>query len=187
MFQHVSDAAGGAGKVKIQERTEQGPTQAWAVGDGGIDRANRRDPLADEVKGFAQQRGLQAVCHASLDFSADMDGFLAKGCVEGQRLLNRYRRGRMSAYDLYQRNQVRRVEWMADQHTFGMACRSILDFADQDAGGACGYQRVRRRRGIDSRNEIAFDIDPLGTILLNEGGPCDCACEIAFEFQRSPS
>jgi hypothetical protein len=71
---------------------------------------------------------------------------------------------------------VRWVEWMADQHTFGMACRRILDFTDQDAGGACGYQRVRRRRGIDPRNEIAFDIDPLGTNLLNEDGLCDSAC-----------
>jgi len=29
MFQHMRDAAGAAGQVKIQERTEQGPTQAW--------------------------------------------------------------------------------------------------------------------------------------------------------------
>src|SRR5258706_15929996 len=130
MFQHMRDAAGAAGKMKIQERTEQGPTQAWPVGDGGIDLANRRDPLADEVKGFAQQRGLQAVCHASLDFSADMDRFLAKGCVEGQRLLNRYRRGRMSAHDLYQRNQVRRVELMAPPETFGRGCRPVLEFSD---------------------------------------------------------
>src|SRR5258706_14614698 len=99
MFQHMRDAAGAAGRMKIQERTEQGPTQAWAVGDGGIDRANRRDPLADEVKGFAQQRGLQAVCHASLDFSADIYGFLSKGCVEAQRLPNRYPPGRMSPPD----------------------------------------------------------------------------------------
>ena len=183
MFQHMSDAAGAAGKMKIQERTEQRPTQARAVSDGGIDLANGGDPLADEVKGFAPQRGLQTVGHVSLDFPADMDGLLANGCIEGQRLLNRYRRGRMSAHDFYQGNQVRRVEWMAEQHTFGMMCRRILDFADQDAGGASGYQRVRRRRGIDPRNEIAFDIDALGTILLNEGGLCDCACEIAVEFQ----
>src|SRR5258705_4714238 len=145
MFQQVSDAAGAAGKVKIQERTEQCPTQAWTVSDGGIDLANRRDPLADEVKGFAQQRGLQAVCHASLDFPAYMDGFLAKGCIEGQRLLNRYRRGRMSAYDLYQRNQVRRGEWMADPHTLGKGWPRLLEFADQDARGTCGYPRVRQR------------------------------------------
>src|SRR5258705_7199440 len=138
MFQQVSDAAGAAGKVKIQERTEQCPTQAWTVSDGGIDLANRRDPLADEVKGFAQQRGLQAVCHASLDFPAYMDGFLAKGYIEGQSLLNRYRRGRMSAYDLYQRNQVRRGEWMARQHQLRVAGFRHFDFAVQDGGGACG-------------------------------------------------
>ncbi len=162
MFQHMSDAAGAAGKVKIQERTEQGPTQAGAVGDGGVDLANRRDPLADEVKGFAPQRGLQPVGDVPLDFPPNMNGFLAKGRVEGQRLFNRYRRGRMSAHDLYQGNKVRRVEWMAEQHTFGMTRRRILDFADQDAGGACRYQRVRRRSRIDPRNEIAFDIERSG-------------------------
>src|SRR6267142_2742369 len=123
MFQHMRDAAGSAGKMKIEKRTEQSPTQAGPVGDGDIDLAYGRDTLADEVKGFAPQRGLQAVGHVSLDFPADTDWFLAKGCIEGQRLLNCFRRRRMSAHDFYQGNQVRRVEWMADQHTFGMVCR----------------------------------------------------------------
>src|SRR5258708_12415235 len=131
-------AAGADGKMKIQVRTELGPTQAWGVGDVGIVLANRRDPLADEVKGFAQQRGLQAVCHASLDFSADMDGFLAKGCVEGQRLLNRYRRGRMSAHDLYQRNQVRRGERTAHPPPPLIASPPLLSFSRSHPRGPFG-------------------------------------------------
>src|SRR5260370_28788914 len=136
MFQHMSDAAGAAGKVKIQERTEQGPTQAGAVGDGGVDLANRRDPLADEVKGFAPQRGLQPVGDVPLDFPPNMNGFLAKGRVEGQRLFNRYRRGRMSAHDLYQGNKVRRVGWMAGQDPFWLKRRRTLYFAAQGSRGA---------------------------------------------------
>ena len=84
---------------------------------------NASRPLADEVKSFAPQRCLQAVGQVSLDFPADMDGFLAKGCIEGQRLLNRYGRGRMAGLDFYQGNQVRRIEWMAEQHTL---CRAAL-------------------------------------------------------------
>jgi hypothetical protein len=55
MFQHMRDAAGSAGKMKIEKRTEQSPTQAGPVGDGDIDLAYGRDTLADEVKGFAPQ------------------------------------------------------------------------------------------------------------------------------------
>jgi hypothetical protein len=47
--------------------------------------------------------------------------------------------------------------------------------------GPC--RRSRRFAMLSDANEIAFDIDPLGTILLNEDGPCDGACEIAVEFQ----
>src|SRR5882762_11408887 len=126
MFQHMRDAAGSAGKMKIEKRTEQSPTQAGPVGDGDIDLAYRRDTLADEVKGFAPQRGLQAVGDVSLDFPADVDRLLAKRSVEGQRLLNRCRRGRLSAHDFHQGNQMRRVDWMADQHALGMACRRML-------------------------------------------------------------
>src|SRR5258708_36768091 len=82
MFQHMRDAAGAAGKVKIQERTEQCPTQAGAVGDGGVDLADRHDPLADEVEGFAPQRGLQAVGNVSLDLPPRLDGLLPHVCIE---------------------------------------------------------------------------------------------------------
>src|SRR3981189_1908717 len=129
MFQHMRDAAGSAGKMKIEKRTEQSPTQAGPVGNGDIDFAYGRDTLADEVKGFAPQRGLQAVGHVSLGFPAAMDGFLAKGCIKSHGLLNCCSRGRSSADDFDQGNQVRRVEWMADQHALGMAGRRMLDFA----------------------------------------------------------
>src|SRR5260370_27735812 len=108
MFEDMREAAGSAGKMKIEKRTEQSPTQAGPVGDGDIDLTYGRYTLANEVKGFAPQRGLQAVGHVSLDFPADMDGFLAKGCIESHGLLNCCSRGRTSADDFDQGNQVRR-------------------------------------------------------------------------------
>ena len=61
MFQHMRDAAGSAGKMKIEKRTEQSPTQAGPVGDGDIDLAYGRDTLADEVKA----RGLAYLTESS--------------------------------------------------------------------------------------------------------------------------
>jgi len=54
MFPNTCAMPPGRRKDEDSGMDRAGPTQAWTVSDGGIDLANRRDPLADEVKGFAQ-------------------------------------------------------------------------------------------------------------------------------------
>ncbi len=104
------------------------------MSDGRVDVGNARDPLIDQVERLAPQRGLQAIGDVALDLPLDMDRLLADGGVEGERLLDGLRRGVFSAYHFDQRDQVRRVEGMAQDDAAGVP-GGVLDVRNENAGG----------------------------------------------------
>src|SRR5260370_21032712 len=78
MLQHMSDATGASGSVKVEKWTEQRPAQAWAVGDCRVDGLDRGDPALYQTNGFLPKRHLQTVGDMTLDFFVDPDGLLAR-------------------------------------------------------------------------------------------------------------
>jgi len=102
-------------------RTHQRPAQPGTLADRGVDVGDAGDPGGDEMDGFAPQRSLQAVGNVPGDLAADVDRALADAGIKFHRPLNRSGGGLRAADHLDQRDQVWRVERVADDDAFGMA------------------------------------------------------------------
>ena len=97
----------------------------------GIDVGDAGDTAGEEMDGLAPQRGLQAVGDMPRDLAADVDRPLADARIKGDRPIDRGRRRLCAADHLDQRDQVRRVERMADDNALGMAA-GRHETADQE-------------------------------------------------------
>ena len=167
LLQHVRHAGIAAGQVEGQAGAHEGPAQAGAAGDGGVDLIGRRHAVGDQVQRLAPDRLLQAVGDVARDLAAHLERFLADGGVEGHGPLDRRGVGLVAAQHLDQGQEVDRVEGMADQD----APRPLggrLNAARQQAGGAGGDHRVRAGRRVDARHEIGLEPFPLGRRFLDE-------------------
>ena len=74
---------------------------------------------------LAPQRRLQPVGDVPPDLAADMDRALAERGIESHRALDRGGCGERAADDLDERDQMRRVERVADHAPAGMAAERI--------------------------------------------------------------
>jgi hypothetical protein len=100
-------------------------------------------------------------------FLADADRVLAESPVERRRGLDRGLGGRLAADDLDERDQVWRIERVADEHALRMGAGG-LDRARRQAGGTRRQDDVGGRRSIEAAEGVALDVDPLGAVLLHE-------------------
>ena len=86
------------------------------------------DVVGDKVIDLARQRRLQAIGDMAGDFLAQTDGLLAQARVEFRGAPNGRFRGLRAADDLDERNQVRRIERMADDAALGVQGGNPIEF-----------------------------------------------------------
>src|SRR5262249_57272695 len=98
-------------------------------GGGGGDRYA---PCGDQMNGFPPQRSLQTVGHVATDLLLDMDRLLADIAIEFHGGHDRFRRRLRAAHDLDQRDQMRRVEGMAEHAALRMLAPTLYP-GDQEA------------------------------------------------------
>src|SRR5206468_6148827 len=85
-----------------------------------------------------------------------------------ERALDHGGRGGPSATDLDERDQVRRVERVAEDDTFGVPGTGILEFADRDRGRAGREDGVRGGGCIEAPEQGALELELLRAALLYE-------------------
>src|SRR6516165_10328731 len=93
---------------------------------------------------------------------------LAYSAIERECTLNGVFRRKFAAANLDQRNEVRRVEGVAENDTLRVSRARILEFTDGNCRRAGRKQRIRRRRPIQPTKQVTFDVDALGAVLLDE-------------------
>ena len=149
-------------------RSHQRPAQPRTIGDRGVRVGDRDDAFDDEMDCLAPQCHLQPVGDVAAHFLFDMDRVLADLAIESHRLSHRVRRRLRAADHLHQRNEMRRVERMADHAALGMLALG-RHAADEQARRARGDHRVRRRGSVDRGEQLDLDVLALGPALLHEG------------------
>ena len=98
-----------------------------------------------------------------------MNRLLAHRRIELHRLPDRFRRCLDAAHHFDKRNDVRRVERVADKDALGtLAAR--LHHAGRDARGARGDDRIGGRGFVHVGKQLDLELGPLGSVLLNEVG-----------------
>src|SRR5260370_22460336 len=149
MLQHMRDAAGASGSVKVEKRTEQRPAQARAVGDRLVDGLDRGDHALYQTNGFVPYRHLQTVGDMTFDFLVDPDDLLARRRIKRHRFRCVFGRCEAAATDLYQRDDLGRIEWMTKDNSFRML-RACLNLADCQTRRRCPGERVCPCRRVDA-------------------------------------
>ena len=86
----------------------------------GVYIGNRRDPLINEMKGFAPQGRLEAIRYVPFHLALDVDRLLPDCRIKGDRSLKRLWRGQLARSDFDQRDQVWRVERMSQDDAAGL-------------------------------------------------------------------
>lgn len=114
MVQHVCHAALTAGEGEGQHRSHHRPAQPGPFGDGQVDVPDCRLTVGDHVECFPPQGLLEAVGDEAGDFVVHRDDGLARGLVEAGGPGDRRRVRVFAADDLDERDEVGRVEGVAD-------------------------------------------------------------------------
>src|SRR5947209_17503426 len=120
LLEEVLDAAFAATEVVEHHVAHDAPAQARTRAQGGIDVRSADDAFGNEVINLPPERRLQTIGDMPGHLLAQPDGLLTQSGVELCGALNRGFRGLRAANDLDQRNQVRRLEGLADHGTFGV-------------------------------------------------------------------
>ena len=124
VIHEVLDSAGAATDVPLQALTHDAPANSRSVADGSVGVLDTQHVLLDQVEHLAVERRLQSVRHVPGQLLAQKDRFLADRRIELHRLLDGLGRCLAAADHFHQRNDVRRIERMPDEHTLGDACTS---------------------------------------------------------------
>ena len=72
---------------------------------------------------------------------------------------------------------------MADDAALRMGCGACLDFAHLDSGRARRDDHVGRQQLIELPVELLLEVQPLGTVLLDEIGARQRFCKVGSELQ----
>src|ERR1700733_8656409 len=108
------DAALAAAEVIEEDLPHDAPAKPRSPAQRLVDVRDADDVLGDEVVDLAGQSRLQAIGDMAGDLFAQAYGLLSEPRVEFRRASNDGLRSLRAAHDLDQRNQVRRIEGMAD-------------------------------------------------------------------------
>ena len=96
---------------------------------GGVDVGGADDAIGNEEINLARQRGLQAVGNVPRHFLVEAHSPLSDRRVKFRCASDRLFGSLGAADDLYERNQVRRIERMGDDAALRMGRGAGLDFA----------------------------------------------------------
>ena len=138
LLDEVAHAAGAAGHMIGQERAHEGPAHAGRIDDRIVDIAGRADILVEDVQRLAPQRFLQAVADIAVDLLLEAQHMHADRFEIVAGAVHRFGRGLVARHGFDERQQIDRVERMADDHAFGMRAFAI-------AAGSAGSPTRRRR------------------------------------------
>jgi hypothetical protein len=114
------------------------------MSDGRIYVRDARNACSHEMKCFLPQSGLETVGDVTSRFAAKVNRVLADLPIERQSALNSILGGHPSARDLNQRDKMRRIKGVTENHTLRVAGASVLKLADSNGRGACRNKCVRR-------------------------------------------
>src|SRR5258705_12391743 len=101
--------------------TERAPTEAGAMADRDFDVGAGCCSEVHEMEHLSLKGRLETVCNVPLEFSAQADRLLADRSVEGHRPIDHRIGGFLAADYLHERNQMGRIEWMAEHDPLGKA------------------------------------------------------------------
>ena len=157
VIHEVFDSAGAAAQMPLQALAHHAPAKPRSIADGGVRVLDAQHALLDEVEHLPIERRLQAVGHVPGKLLPQMNRLLADRRIERHRLLDRFRRCLGAAHHFHQRNDVRRVERMADEDALGVLALR-LHHARRDARRARGDDRVRRRGVVHVGEELDLEV-----------------------------
>src|SRR5260370_28252965 len=101
--------------------TERAPTQAGAMRDRDFDVGDGRSSDVHEMEHLSPKGRLETICNVPLEFSAQADRLLADRSVEVHRPIDHLIGGFLAAHYLHERNQICRIEVIAEHHPLGEA------------------------------------------------------------------
>jgi len=174
------ESAGAGAEIEEHGRTHCGPPQARPGPHGLVDVFDAGHPGCDQMDRFAPDGGLQPVGDMAGHLPFDPDCGLADGFIEPDGAIDDSRSRQIVAHHLDQRDQVRRIEGMAEDEARRIA-PSLLHLAEREAGRGTGDDGVCGKRGFDFGKERMFDRQPFRNVLLDEGGALDRLCGTLVE------
>ena len=142
------------------------------VRDGCVEFLGAGRALVDKVQGFAPKRFLQTVGQEAGDFRPHLQRLHAKFGVDFDSAIDVRCRGASAPEHLDQRQQIDRIERMADDDAFGVFAIG-LERAGQKAGRTGSDDYLRWRRSIDLGMQKALQVEPFRRAFLHE--ICLCA------------
>ena len=148
--QHVRHAALAAAEVEGHVRPHCRPAQPGAGADRGIDILHAGQAGDDRADRLPPQRRLQPVRQMPSGLLADMNRAFADVAVEVQAPGHGLRRGVTARDHFHQRDQMRRVERVADGEARG-GPEAGLHVAHDQPGGAGREDRLRPQHRVDPR------------------------------------
>ena len=110
----TANAVLAAGEMVGQERPHQRPAQARTFGHGGVDLLGGSDALFEQMDRLPENRRLEPVGDVAEDLLAQTDRPLAEAGIEGLGDVERPVFRRRAPDDLDQRNEMRRIERVAE-------------------------------------------------------------------------
>ena len=168
---HEMAHAGLAARQPVgEEGAHRRPAQPRAVADGVVDLVHGGEVIGDQPQRLAPQRLEQAVGDEAVDLVADDDGVHGDRPVGRHRSRHRLRRGALRGAHLHQRQQVDRVEGMADDEALG-ALHLGGEPRGQQARGGRGDDRVGWSRLAGLGQQGALELLALRGALLDQVDP----------------
>lgn len=145
VLQEGGQAAGAAAKVETAERAGDRPPQTEGGRDDLIQLLLGHHALDHEVDRLAEERGLQPVGDESRHLPAQHAWLLAERRVEADGVPYGLRIGLLAPDHLHQRDEVRRVEGMADDQRMQVtAVVARADDTEQPPERHAGAAEARR-------------------------------------------
>ena len=152
-----------------EEGAHERPAQPGAKANGVVDFAGGRHAVIDQVQRLAPQRFEQAVGDKTGDFLAHMQRAHTEGFIHLDRGLDRFRRGVLAAHHFHQRQQIDRVERVADDTAFRVS-RTLVELARQQPGGTRADQCIGLGRCADLAVQLQFQLQAFRGAFLDEVG-----------------
>src|SRR5262252_8739038 len=109
-----------AAEMKEQVRSHYSPAQSRSPAHGCIRISDIQYTLLDQIHDFPVECCLQPVRDVADNFLAELDRLFPDRAVKRDCLFDCFRRCVVTADHFDQRNDVWRIEWMADEDALGM-------------------------------------------------------------------
>jgi hypothetical protein len=185
MAGEVLGAAGGTpAQMKQRARPHHAPAQARPVLHGGLDISDGGHARLQQVHDLLEQRGLQPVGDVPGHLLLDVDGLLAQAGVEGQGGVDGGGRRGGPADDFHQRDQMGRVEGVADGEPRGVPPEGLRHGRAREARRGGEDEHAAGTGGVDRRQQGLLDDDILGPVLLHHVGIAQRRREVRRELHR---